>query len=203
MQAKGMIDANHIGTPTLITIASRHDWFAFGAGEYRKEMERMSIFELSVHYIDLFRFLTGSDASTVSCLTGRRDDSPFKGDAFSVINLRFGNGCIGNLITSAETIGAKANWGAETVIQGTNGTIWLNRDQDYEITAYSRMFGGSLPASVLSPEKGWFGAPLECFYDCIEKDLDPPTSGRDNIKTLEILISAYESAEQEKTVKLK
>ena len=202
VQAKGMMDANHIGQSTLITIASRHDWFAFGAGEYRKRMKRMSMFELSVHYIDLFRFLTGSDAKTVFALTGRKSDSPYIGDTYSVITMQFANGCIGNLVTSAETIGEKANWGAETVIQGTNGTIWLNRDSDYELKAYSRVFGGALPTSVLAPEKGWFGGPLEAFYDSIENGTEPPTSGKDNLKSLEIIISAYESAEQGKAVTL-
>ncbi len=202
VQAKGMIEANHIGKPTLITISSRHDWYAFGAGEYRKDMKRMSLFELSVHYIDLFRFLTGSNAKLVFAQTGRRDDSPYMGDTFSTVTMRFEDGCIGNLVTSAETIGEKANWGAETVIQGTNGTIWLNRECDYELRAYSRVFGGALPATVLSPEKGWFGGPLECFFDSIENNTEPPTNGRDNLKTLEIILSAYESAEKGKVVTL-
>jgi predicted dehydrogenase len=195
-EAKGMIDAGHIGKPTLITISSRHDWHAFGAGEYRKKMQRMSIFELSIHYLDLFRFLSGSEVEQVYAAAGRRDDSPFIGDAFSAIVLKFKNGCIGNLVTSAETIGEKANWGAETVIQGTNGTVWLNRDQDYELRAYSRIFGGMLPTSVLSPVNGWFGGPLSNFYDCIVNGTEPPTSGADNLQTLKIVFGAYESVEK-------
>ncbi len=201
-QAKGMIDANHIGKPTMITISSRHDWHAFGAGGYRKGMKRMSIFELSIHYLDLFRFLTGSEVEQVYAAAGRSDDSQFTGDTFSAIVLKFRNGCIGNLVTSAETIGERANWGAETVIQGTNGTVWLNRDQDYELRAYSRIFGGMLPVSVLNPANGWFGDPLSSFYDCILTNSEPPTSGADNLNTLKIVLGAYESVEKGVAVEL-
>jgi predicted dehydrogenase len=202
VQAKSLIDANWIGKPTLITILSRHDWFAFGANEYRKKMKRMSLFELSIHYVDLFRFLLESEAKEVFAITGRRDDSPYLGDTFSAMIVQFQNGCIGNLVTSAETLGAKANWGAETVIQGTNGTLWLNRDDDYELVAYSRVFGGYMPSTIFKPSKGWFGEPLECFFDSIQNNFEPPTSGMDNLHSLKIIMAAYESSDTRKAIKL-
>ncbi|GEM_PF-4263393 len=200
VKARAMIKAKQIGSPTLITITSRHDLFAFGADEYRKKMERMSLFEISIHYIDLFRFLTGSDAKIVFALTGRKSDSPYVGDTFSVVTLKLEDGCICNLVTSAETIGARINWGAETVIQGTNGTIWLNRDSDYEFKSYSRVLGGASTSTVLTPVKGWFGEPLRCFYESIEGNTEPPSSGKDNLKSLEIILSAYESATHGKSI---
>ena len=194
VQAKNLIDANWIGETTMVTTHSMHDWHAFGADGYRKRMPVMSLLELSIHYVDLFRFITGSEAVRVYARAGRSADSPFAGDTFSAIVVEFENGCIANLITSAELLGARANWGAETIIQGTNGTLWLNRDRDYELAAYSRVFGGHMPASVLNPEKGWFGGPLECFYRCVATGEEPPTSGADNLKSLRLIMAAVEAA---------
>lgn len=201
-QAKNLINSGWIGKLSLLTMQSLHDWHAFGADGYRKTMPIMSFLELSVHYIDLFRFLTGSEAVQVFAKASRSADSPFSGDTYSAIIVEFANGAIANLITSAELLGARANWGAETTIQGTNGTIWLNRDRDYEIATYSRVFGGYMPASTLVPAKGWFGEPLETFYRCIETGEEPPTSGADNLKSLSIVMAAAESAKTGKAITL-
>jgi predicted dehydrogenase len=202
VQAKNLIDSNWVGKMTMMTTHSLHDWHAFGADGYRKTMPIMSMLELSIHYIDLFRFLTGSEAVQVFAKASRSEDSPYRGDTFSIIVAEFANGCFANLVTSAELLGARANWGAETIIQGTNGTIWLNRDHDFELSAYSRVFGGYMPPSTMSPAKGWFGEPLECFYRCVRTGEEPPTSGADNLKSLRLVMAAAESARTGKAVAL-
>ena len=75
--------------------------------------------------------------------------------------------------------------------------------EDYELVT---VVNGRVTRDVVAPEPpGWAAGPgvaiqesvvaiEQHFVDCLQKGVEPETSGADNLKTLELVFGAYESA---------
>jgi len=197
-EAKRMIEEGEIGVSLFVTNQIRHVW---SAAEYRKKMERMLMFEVTIHYVDLLRFVLNSEPVEVYAVTGKNPAREDIGETHVTILLKFQNECQATVITPAHCMGVKINWGGETTIECTRGTIWLNRNESHTLSAYSPFYGGYMPEIRFDPFNDFEGS-IRCFVQCVVNNTEPPTSGRDNLNTLKIILTAYQSVEEKRPITL-
>lgn len=205
VQARNVVAGGQVGKPLMASIEGLFHWH--GGTAYRRAAERMLIIEMTVHYIDLLRFVLGSDVIRVYAAAGRPATSQTKGETFAALILHFENGAIGTILNSGECQGAAANWGGEAVIQLEDATIYLNRGGLYSFHLYSPAWGGHMrytfPADLYGMNTNVsFGLPLKGFYDALKANAQLPVSGRDNLNTLATALASYKAVETGQAVEI-
>jgi predicted dehydrogenase len=205
VDAQGAVASGRFGTPLMASLEALLHWD--GSAEYRRAAERMLIIELTIHYVDLLRFLVGSDITQVYAAHGRAKQSNVRGETISSVMLHFENGAIGNIVNSGIAFGAKSNWGGETVVQLDSATLYINRRQLYSYDMYSPAAGGHLHKQYSPDLYGGgtnvlFGAPLRAYYAAWERGEPFPVTGRSNLNSLAATLACYESAKTRSVVDL-
>jgi len=208
---KQLLSAGRIGELKYARIVA-HNSFTIPKGEtpppildhpqvYLKDMERLIIYEAAIHLIDVFRFLFG-EADSVYARIGRMS-SQIKGEDFGLIVLNFGP-----LPALIDASWCSRENQEETkceylLIEATQGSIILNQQGQVKIIGED--------AKVSFPDYDWASeTKLQShfrlhrhFLDGILKNEPLQTDAKDNIKTLEIALKAYESAQTNSIVTLK
>jgi predicted dehydrogenase len=205
VDARDSVQSGRIGRPMMVNLEAMLHWH--GGAPYRRAADRMIIIELAVHYIDLLRFILGADVTSIYAVAGRPADSKTVGETFTALTLKFDNGAVGTVINSGECQGARVNWGGATVIQGEDGTIYLNREELYTFGMYSAAAGGWYiqkygPEHYSPSSNVSFTAPVRDFYRAIIAGKQPPVTARDNLNTLATTLAAYRSVETGEVVKI-
>jgi predicted dehydrogenase len=205
IEARKAVAGGQLGRPLMASIEGLFHWN--GTTAYRRAAKRMLIIEMTIHYIDLLRFVLGSDVSHVYAAAGRPAASVTKGETFAALIVHFDNGAIGTILNSGECQGASANWGGEAVIQLEDGTIYLNRDALYTFGIYSAAWGGHMkhtfPAALYGMNtNASFGPPLKGYFDALKAEAEMPVSGRDNLNTLAAALASYKSIETGQAVEI-
>ncbi len=205
LEARNAVAADWLGKPMMMNLEGLFHWN--GTTAYRREARRMLVIEMTLHYIDLLRFVLGSDVTRVYAAAGRPANSIVKGETFAALILHFANGALGTILNSGECQGANANWGGEAVVQLEDGTIYLNRRSLYTYELYSAAAGGRMthvfPSSLYGMNTNApFGPPLKAFFDALNGGRALPVTGRDNLNTLATALASYESIETGKAVEI-
>ena len=168
---------------------------------YLAEDSRFIIYDLGVHLLDLARFYLG-EVEHVYCQVGRVNPD-IKGEDVATIMLK---------MKSAATCLVEVSYASkleeelfpQTLIDlegihgsahlGPNYELVLNRKAEtIRNVVNPRMFAWSTPPaqsiqeSVLAIQKHW--------VECLKEGKECETSGTDNLRTLELVFGAYESAE--------
>jgi len=152
----------------------------------------------TVHNIDCLRYMLGYEATSVFARKGTFNSASEVEDLISV-SIGYDNGAIGYIESSSWSVGRSTD---PSRIFGTEGQITLRPLKVYlnrKIDDY--------------PEKKWFepevekgregrAALAEDFVNAILTNTDPPITGEDGKRTLEIILSAYESSRTEMPVDL-
>jgi predicted dehydrogenase len=210
--ARELISSGELGRPFLGDIRMAHlAWSPLkGAkrSDYYVKFDKVIMLNLTVHHFDLLRYLLGEEARRIYTRTGM---APFrkaigeKGDTWSISIVDFPT-CTFHVFNSVDCKGGIARWDGWTHIECERGSIYINRDPATPITAYSEdrdsWITPELPPKEETSVIAW-QATMRQFTDWMEGGPEHPTSGRDNLKTLEILFSAYDSEERGEPVELK
>lgn len=169
------------------------------------EMDGGAFMNQASHYVDLLEWLIGPIAD-VQAMTGTlaRD---IEVEDTGVLNVRWRNGALGSMAVTMLTY-PKNLEGSITII-GENGTarvggVAVNEIQLWDF-AEPRDYDASVrDASYATTSVYGFGHPL--YYrnviDVLRGEAEPETDGREGLKSLEVLIAAYRSARDRKTVSL-
>lgn len=196
IDAHNLLESGSLGKPFMATMQALYHWH--GGSGYRRQAEKMLILEVGYHYVDLLRYLVGSDVVRVYAAAGRASTSPAAGDTYAAIMLHFANGAIGNLVNSGECFGAKANWGGEAIVQAEEGTVYINTKGLFTLGVYSPASGGLMETSYSPDNYGFstnpkFSRPLTAYLGAAQAGQELPVTGRDNLNTLSTVLAAYES----------
>jgi predicted dehydrogenase len=162
---------------------------------------RFIISDMGVHLLDLARFFLG-EAEQLYCQTLRVNPG-IRGEDVATVLLRMASGATGLVEMSYASL-LEEELFPQTLIdlEGEHGSAKLGAD--FRITVVteagvthrdaapgSLSWGVSLirhiQESVLRIEQHW--------ADCLRQGREPETSGEDNLKTLELVYGAYESAD--------
>jgi predicted dehydrogenase len=171
-------------------------------GSWYVRMKDFNIVDHGIHWIDLSRFFIRLEPIRVKAVTamvpGQAAVSPmiytialeYAPEAKVMTTLHFNN-----------IIPARDAHGGQWYVDGTRGSALLSGN---ELTLFSRARPGERRTWRLSGR--WFpdafGASMGAFLRALAEGREPPTSGRDNLRSLRIAYAAVESAETGRSVEL-
>lgn len=167
---------------------------------YLAEDERFILYDLGIHLFDLARFFMG-EVEHLTCLT-QRVNPKIKGEDVATVLMKMHGGatCIVDL-SYASQCEVESFPQTFVYLEGTRGSISLGHD--YRLTLVQ---GKQVTHETVAPAiYPWSHPPHEAvqesvvtlqhhWVDCLRHNREPVTSGSDNLKTLELVFGAYESA---------
>jgi UDP-N-acetyl-2-amino-2-deoxyglucuronate dehydrogenase len=155
----------------------------------------------SSHYVDLIDWLLGP-VEKIQAMTGTLLARKIEVEDSGVLNNKWRNGAIGSMTVTMLTY--PKNFEGSITILGEHGTVRVggvavNEIQHWEFADQQIMEANYQTTSVYG-----FGHPL--YYnnviDVFRNGIEPETDGREGLRSLEVLIAAYLSARDGKTVSL-
>ena len=156
------------------------------------------------HYVDLLDWLIGPVDKVQSMMSTTRD---IEVEDTGVMNIRWRNGALGAMSVTMLTY--PKNMEGSITILGENGSVRIggvavNDIQHWEFSE-SKAYDEQVQNTNYQTSSVYgFGHPL--YYrnviDVLRGDEEPETDGREGLKSLELLIAAYLSARDGKTISL-
>jgi predicted dehydrogenase len=219
-KAKEMIEAGLLGEVSLLM-----EILVGGSGPQGFELYQIyppgapgaggsGLTDHGIHLVDIFRWLTGSEAEWVfgrGTRAGARPDTEF-------LTMKLKNGAIGELVYHEATFPAELpsegifSWGAylsagrstwessptNLRIHGTKGAL---RIFPYSNKMYHFSCRGAEEIRVPDkPHPAHFGLQLDSFAESLKKNSEPEVTGLDGLIALQIILAAYESYETQRIV---
>jgi predicted dehydrogenase len=204
---KAELDAGAVGRPIRLrlvhrdTRALRPDGFA--DQPYFAEMPRLILFEMGPHPIDAARYLMG-EVNAVTATLGRFGPG-HAGEDVAMLALAFESGALGLIDISwcAPADVARPEWALnETVIEGTEAALRLLVDGSLERVALDGR-AERRPVILPSADRVYLEAYIATqahFIDGLLRGLPHETSGIETLKTMDVVWSGYQSAQEGRTV---
>jgi UDP-N-acetyl-2-amino-2-deoxyglucuronate dehydrogenase len=156
------------------------------------------------HYVDLLEWLIGPIDKVQALMSTFRD---IEVEDTGVLNIKWRNGALGSMSVTMLTY--PKNLEGSITILGETGTarvggVAANDIQHWEFDKSKEYDNEIREANYQTTSVYGFGHPL--YYsnviEVLRGSAKPETSGRDGLKVLEILIAAYQSAKDGKTISL-
>jgi len=169
------------------------------------ELDGGAFMNQASHYVDLIDWLIGP-VESVQAMTGTlaRD---IEVEDSGVLNIRWRSGALGSM--SVTMLAYPRNYEGSITILGEKGTVRVggvavNEIQHWEF-ADERDYDSQVNAANYETTSVYgFGHPLyyKNVVDVLRGEAEPETDGREGLKSLEVLIAAYMSARDGRTVSL-
>jgi predicted dehydrogenase len=208
-ELKKIMDEGHIGRPFRGRFQFMHalELFVWENQPLLKTLQRLIIADQGSHQLDLARFFLG-EAQSIYCQHLRIRDDIVAEDVAS-ITLKMDR-AIGNVEMSFVS---KTEWNhfpeALIYLEGPQGTLELAPDFWVRLTTAS----GTQIRRCPPPRYAWADpaydvnhasmVPLhQDFLRAFRTGQSPENTGADNLKTMQLVYSAYESAERNEVIKL-
>ena len=168
------------------------------------EFDGGALMNQASHYVDLLDWLIGPVEKVQSLMSTSRD---IEVEDTCVLNIKWRNGTLGSLSTTMLTY--PKNFEGSITILGEKGTVRLggvavNKIQTWEFEDTKDYDKDAKTANYEIASVYGFGH-LNYYknvIDVLRGRCEPETDGREGLKSLEILIAAYLSARDAKTVSL-
>lgn len=156
------------------------------------------------HYVDLTEWLIGPVQDVQAMISTHRD---IEAEDTGVMNIRWRNGALGSMAVTMCTY--PKNLEGSITILGETGTVRIggmavNEIQEWNF-ADTRDYDEQVKTANYETTSVYgFGHPLyyKNVIDVMRGEAEPITDGREGLKSLELLIAAYLSARDNKTVSL-
>ncbi len=156
------------------------------------------------HYVDLLDWLIGPVDKIQAMMSTTRD---IEVEDTGVLNIRWRNGALGSMAVTMLTY--PKNMEGSITILGEKGSVRVggvavNDIQQWEFSEAKDYDTKIKDANYETTSVYGFGHPLyyKNVIDVMYGEADPETDGREGLKSLELLIAAYLSARDGKTVSL-
>lgn len=168
------------------------------------ELDGGAFMNQASHYVDLIDWLIGPVDSIQAMTSTTRD---IEVEDTGVVNVRWRNGALGSMAVTMLTY--PKNLEGSITILGDKGTVRLggvavNDIQHWEFEDVCDYDKDIENANYETSSVYGFGHPLyyKNVVDVLRGNAEPETDGREGLKSLEVLIAAYLSARDGKTVSL-
>ncbi len=207
-KAKAVIARGDIGETFWGRVSFRSAYDVFSGQPYLAEGERFIVEDLGIHALDIARFLFG-DVHNMNARM-KRVNPNIKGEDVATMMLEHGHGVTSIVDCSYASI-REVEAFPETLfeIDGTHGSLKL--DQGYKLTVTNRK--STTHIDVSPPLLNWASKPWhniqesvlniqQHWINCLKNNLEPQTSGRDNLKTFALVEAAYQSATTGQTIQI-
>lgn len=205
---KEILGSGKLGRLVRGRIDYAHSFPVFDNQPFLKELEKFILTDIGTHILDVARFLWG-EASELYCQT-RRMHGDIKGEDVATVMLRMADG-----LTVTANMSYASRWEfdrfPETLIyvEGREGGVSLGLDgvlkvftgdgaEEYRIQperyAWADPAYGLIHGSIVDCHRNLLGA--------LRGEAPAETTGEDNLKTLELVFAAYESAAVGQVIRL-
>jgi predicted dehydrogenase len=200
---RAAVDDGTIGRPIRLRLVHRDtrglrpDGFA--DQPYFTTMSQLILIEMGCHLIDTARYLLGEVQAVAA--TVRRFGEGHVGDDLAMLLLEFTSGAVGLLDLSWCGVPdlARPEWALnESAIEGTTGTLRVQVDGTLQLVGLD---GRTRTESVAMPPPeqvyiDGYRATQAHFVAGLLHGLPHETSGRDTLKTMDVVWTAYRAAEE-------
>jgi predicted dehydrogenase len=169
---------------------------------YQREMEDYILLEMSVHHIDMIRFLLDSDIVGVRGKSWNEPGSGYKGDPHISAVYETEAGIPVFYISSLLAVGVPMPWEGVWRLQYEHAALYLD-DLGEGFGVYrvgADQVKRKLPQVV--PERESIHGSLAEFARSIREQREPIASGRDNLRTLDALFATSRSAKEGKEIRI-
>lgn len=192
------LDADEFGAPFYAGYLMRNGdgWgpAPYPLQPYFREMDRLLVYEMVVHFLDTFRYLVG-DIESVYCRL-RQLNSVIAGEDCMLAQFNFENGVLGTIDANRYTgrIYPSATFGDFT-LEGARGKIRVTPQGEL----FQTMYGEEEQAIELPPTpQGYKGdsvfALQEHMISCLRSGAVCESEGREYLKTTAAVFACYASA---------
>jgi UDP-N-acetylglucosamine 3-dehydrogenase len=215
VRAKQILTEGTLGRPLTFRTTFKHPgpekWSVEGTRSwfFDKSQAAMGVCgDLGVHKADLLRFLLGDEFTEVCAMIGTLDKKDASGkpiavddNAFAVLRMK--RGVMGSMMISWTNYSASED--NSTFIFCEKGSLALGTDPEYGVIISHRdgkvdkLKVGPMASNKVQVPSGI----AKMFIDGIVKNEQPPIDAHEGYKSLEVILALLESAETEKTVKIK
>lgn len=209
-KARKLIEAGEVGKIYSFRTAFGHggpeNWSADGRDSwfFKKEQAFIGAMgDLGVHKVDLLRYVLGEEFVEVASFVETSAKEGSDVDDNAVFILKTENGIIGTLAASWAYTAGEDN---STIIYGENAILRLEDDPNYSLVVQYKN-GETVRyelGKIQSNDEGGQKTThvIENFVQAIVTDTEPPISGEEGKKSLEVIIAAIESNETKQITKI-
>ena len=207
-QVKSELQRGAIGTPFRARLHFCSSFPVFDNQPFLKELEQFILTDIGSHILDTARFLFG-EASTLYCQT-HRIHKEIKGEDVATVMMTMGGGLTVNCEMSYASRTEHERF-PETYIyvEGEKGSIELGPDYWIRVTTEA----GTCAKRCPPPRYAW----TDPAYELVQSSIVPcnadllaalrgerpaETTAEDNLKTVQLVLSSYESASNGKVIQL-
>jgi predicted dehydrogenase len=201
-RVREVLDSGAIGRAFWGRVSFRSAFDVFSGQPYLATDERFILQDLGIHIIDIARFLFG-EAQVVSANMLRANEQ-IRGEDVATLLMTHAGGAT-SVVDCSYASSLPKELFPQTLIEidGSEGSLRLQAD--YQLTVHRR--GGETTLMHCDPPlHPWAERPWHNIQDsvlniqahwlaCLRSGTDPQTSGADNLRTLQLVHAAYESAE--------
>lgn len=185
------------GGPENWSVEGRDSWF------FKKEKAFIGAMgDLGIHKADLLRYLLGEDFDEVASFVETTREG-IDVDDNAVFILKTASGVVGTLAASWSYTAAEDN---STIIYGEKAILRLEDNPDYSLVVQYkngevvRYALGKIQSNESGGQKNTHV--IENFIQSIKNDTEPPISGEEGKKSLEVILAAIEANASKRTVKV-
>ncbi|MFP4502625.1 MAG: Gfo/Idh/MocA family protein [Candidatus Hydrogenedentota bacterium] len=147
---------------------------------YREQMAYPLILDMTIHHVDMLRFLLDSDVRSVRVSSHAPGWSWFKGDAMVMAQWEMENGVVANYSASWVSRGWETPWNGQWRIEGEKGALLLEDDVPY----FSNKPSSRRKLAPVKMRNHRQAALLAEFGRCVTQRAEPQTSARRNLNSL-------------------
>lgn len=201
MQAlAGLVADGAVGTPNFARISFRHGFDIYANQPYLATEPRLALVDVGVHVLDLARFFLG-EVTRLYCRTQRLNPRVAGEDAATLV-LDHASGAVSTVeISFFAKLDPDPFPQTLVRIEGDAGTLEVSpgyrlavmtggrtsvRSVDPPVPAWGERPWHLIQDSVIAIQRHWL--------DCLRHGREPGPSGADNLRTLELVFAAYDSA---------
>jgi predicted dehydrogenase len=205
--------ADMVRNRTLGRLGSAYVTFSheLAAPGFQLEIEEPLLWDMAIHHFDLVRGILGIEPARVRATTSNPWWSPFRGNAAATVVLEAEDGASVTYAGTWAPRGLHTGWDGVWDILCEGGSIRWDGD-DVLVKPLERPLLAKIQKRVLRREwKGQRVKPLPVpepdrlgslaeLSAAIRDGREPETSGRDNVRSLALVVAAVESARRDATV---
>lgn len=195
--AKRFVEEGWLGRPVLAHI-DHHQDVNFPAGHWARSRSRLgggAIAGSGCHRLDLLRWFLGEVEEVWACTFSWPER--LEGEVAGVVGLRFANGAVGNL--SINWMSRHRPWYERFWLEGTEGCI--HNHQGLQAFSLLRPEWAQGFVALEVPSADPFTEEIRHFLTCVREGKEPLTNGPEALRTLAVVLAAYEAERTGGTVR--
>lgn len=205
-EVKKVLDAGCIGTPFRARIDFNSSFPVFENQPFLRELEHFILSDAGTHILDVARFLFG-EAERLTCQTHRIDET-IRGEDVATVLMHMKNGMtVSCTLSYASRLEFERFPETFLLIEGNRGSIELAPDFWVRVTDQEGTNSRRYPSPLYSwadPNYALIHASIvECHRNLVggmRGSTPAETTGADNLRTLQLVFGAYESARLNQTL---